>query len=113
MSPGVDAIRTYLTTITNPWRELGAAQYLELRCIAEGSQTNVSLFSTDTLSKAVDHATAMNEADLNVYACVNPMSSTSLSPGKAAKDTDILQARFAFSDCDMPGSAEALQRNAP
>ena len=65
------------------------------------------------LSKAIDHATAMNEARLNVYACVNLISPTMLSPGKAAKDADILQAHCAFADCDTPGSAEALQRNAP
>ncbi len=113
MSPDVDAIRAYLTAITNPWRELGAAQHLELRCLAEGSQTNVTLFSTDMLSKAIDHAAAMNEAGLNVYTCVNLINPTMLSPGKAAKDADILQAHFAFADCDTPGSAEALQRNAP
>ena len=113
MSPDVDAIHAYLTAITNPWRELGTAQHLELRCLAEGSQTNVSLFSTDMLSKAIDHAAAMNEAGLNVYTCVNLINPTMLSPGKAAKDADILQAHFAFADCDTPGSAEALQRNAP
>ena len=80
MSPDVDAIRAYLTAITNPWRELGAAQYLELRCIAEGSQTNVSLFSTNASKRQSKHAvisllswtTLWRHSSLELFAKVGP-----------------------------------------
>lgn len=113
MSPNTDTIQLFLTAITSPWIDHTKSAQLEIRCIAEGSQIKFRRFYLENLQQASHYAETMNADNFNIYACVNPVSSSTLLESKAAKDVDILQAHFAFADCDTPGSAETLENNAP
>lgn len=113
MSPNIETIRLFLTAITKPWIDHTTSAQLEIRCIAEGRQIKLRRFCSDPVEQASHYAETMNAANFNIYACINPVSSSKLPETNGAKDGDILQAHFAFADCDTPGSAETLRDNAP
>ena len=113
MSPNIDTIQLFLTAITNPWIDHTKSAELEIRCIAEGRQIKFRRFCSESVQQASHYAETMNTHEFNIYACINPVSSSTLPETKAASDVDILQAHFAFADCDTLGSAQALENNAP
>lgn len=113
MSPNIEIINKFLKAITKPWNGHTATAQLEIRCIAEGQQIKFRRFCSESLQQASQYAKTMNAANFNIYVCINPVNSSKIPETKAAKDGDILQAHFAFADCDAPGSAETLQENAP
>ena len=113
MSPDKETIARYLNTITAPWNEYSPNSLLELRCFADNRTPNIARFTYSEISQAVAHGEAMNEHGLNIYACVNPVQPGDAFSSKAASDQDIQQAFFAFADCDEPGIAEQIPKNAP
>lgn len=97
-------IKDFIEYITEGWDQLGHP-LIELRCISANRQISVARFKHTQIEDVVQHAQAMNAAHQNVYMCINPINpDAQIQTGKAAKDTDILAAMYAFADADTDNS---------
>ena len=89
IAPKTEIIFSFITQITQNWKELPSA-LIEIRAISPVGSIQVARFSADNIEEVVKHATAMNKAKQNIYMCINPVDAkANIQTGKAAKDVDI------------------------
>lgn len=102
-------IRQFIGKITANWHTLDGNPIIELRCINTTRKVQVSRFTLDQIEDAAQHAQAMNQANQNVYMCINPVDGNAkIEAGKGAKDTDILAAFYCFADADTDGAMQNI-----
>jgi len=102
-------IRQFIGKITASWHTLDGNPIIELRCINTTRKVQVSRFTLDQIEDAAQHAQAMNQANQNVYMCINPVDGNAkIEAGKGAKDTDILAAFYCFADADTDGAMQNI-----
>lgn len=105
VEPDVDAIRRDLTFFTARWRELEPDAILELRALGEGRQPKIGRFTVDRLEEAIEWATDLNAAGLNIYMVRNPIRPDLPPTQKGAEDRDIIGAIFLWADGDTEEAA--------
>ena len=78
----------------------------EVRCLGEHRTAVTERFALHAYDDAVDLAVRMNDAGLNIYMTINPISNNAV--GKAATDADILRAHYTFVDADDQSGLSGL-----
>mgnify|MGYP003124177526 CR=1 FL=1 len=107
-APKTEVIFSFITQITQNWKELPSA-LIEIRAISPVGSIQVARFSADNIEEVVKHSAAMNKAKQNIYMCINPVDAkANIQTGKAAKDVDILSALYCFADADTEGAMENI-----
>jgi hypothetical protein len=108
--PDRATITDFLHTITHRWAELEEPSLLEIRAIEQNSPPGWQQFPFQDIEAAATYAAEQNVPGRNLYACVNPVST---SVTGAASDKDILAAFFSFADGDDEQGADAISNYTP
>lgn len=109
-TPDHAVITEYLHKITHRWSELDEPSLLEIRALIPSCAPDWQQFSFQDIEAAATHAVDMNVNGWNLYACVNPVSTSARG---AATDKDILAAFFSFADADDEYGATAISNYTP
>ena len=109
LQANANEIKQFIRKITANWRALDGNPVIELRSINHNRGVQVSRFNLDQIDDAAQHAQAMNQAQQNIYMCINPVNGDAkIETGKGAKDTDILAALYCFADADTDGAMQNI-----
>ena len=99
LCPSEKTIMDFIHEITRDWCDDPDQNGLfEVRCLGEHRNPVTQRFALHACDEAVDLAINMNDAKLNIYMTINPITNNAES--KAATDTDILRAHYTFVDAD-------------
>ena len=108
--PNREVIEEHICMLSKRWGELDQPAMMEVRALDPDEPSRNKFARFDVLDdqwreEAVDHAAAMNAANLNVYVTVNSVRADIIS-GKAATDADVIGAFYSFIDCDTQEATE-------
>ena len=93
LCPNRKTITDFIHEITRDWCDDPDQNGLfEVRCLGEHRTAVTARFALHAYDDAVDLAVRMNDAGLNIYMMINPISNNAV--GKAATDADILRAHY-------------------
>ena len=107
LCPNRKTIEDFIYEITRDWQNDPDQNGLfEVRCLGENRTAVIERFALHACDDAVDLAVSMNDAGLNIYMMINPISNNAV--GKAATDTDILRAHYTFVDADDQSGLSGL-----
>ena len=105
-----EIIQRFINEITKDWGNFAEqCGKFEIRCLGEHRTPITQIFTLESVAEAVDFAVQMNAAKLNVYMTINPIDPNAIiTPGKGAKDKDILRAHYSFADADDQQGLDGL-----
>ena len=107
LCPNRKTITDFIHEITRDWCDDPDQNGLfEVRCLGEHRTAVTERFALHAYDDAVDLAVRMNDAGLNIYMMINPISNNAV--GKAATDADILRAHYTFVDADDQSGLSGL-----
>ena len=107
LCPNRKTIEDFIHEITRDWQNDPDQNGLfEVRCLGEHRTAVTERFALHACDDAVDLAVSMNDARLNIYMTINPITNNAES--KAATDTDILRAHYTFVDADDQSGLSGL-----
>ena len=107
LCPNRKTIEDFIHEITRDWQNDPDQNGLfEVRCLGEHRTAFTERFALHACDDAVDLAVRMNDAGLNIYMMINPISNNAV--GKAATDADILRAHYTFVDADDQSGLSGL-----
>ena len=107
LCPNRKTIEDFIYEITQDWHDDTDQNGLfEVRCLGEHRSPFTQRFALHAFNEAVDLAVKMNDAGLNIYMTINPISNNVAS--KAATDADILRAHYTFVDADDQSGLRGL-----
>ena len=107
LCPNRKAIEDFIYEITRNWHDdPNQSGLFELRCLGEHRNPVTQRFALHACDEAVDLAVKMNDAKLNIYMTINPITNNAVS--KAATDADILRAHYTFVDADDQSGLSGL-----
>ena len=107
LCPNRKIIEDFIHEISRDWQNDPDQNGLfEVRCLGEHRNPVTQRFALHACDEAVDLAVNMNDAKLNIYMTINPISNNAAV--KAAKDADILRAHYTFVDADDQSGLSGL-----
>jgi hypothetical protein len=107
LCPNRKIIEDFIHEISRDWQNDPDHNGLfEVRCLGEHRNPVTQRFALHACDEAVDLAVNMNDAKLNIYMTINPISNNAAV--KAAKDADILRAHYTFVDADDQSGLSGL-----
>ncbi len=107
LCPNRKIIENFIYEITQDWHDdPNQSGLFELRCLGEHRNPVTQRFALHACDEAVDLVVKMNDARLNIYITINPISNNAAV--KAAKDADILPAHYTFLDADDQSGLSGL-----
>jgi hypothetical protein len=111
LEPNREDIERQIELLTQPWQDTDLAANAEIRCLSEKAGSKSILFNPadgDETDEAVTKMIRLNEFGWNCYICVNPIDP---NHHKAARDTDIITAFYAFIDADDENAANNISQS--
>lgn len=111
LEPNRVDIERHIELLTQPWKDTHLAANSEIRCLKDKVGSKSILFNPadgDETDEAVSKMIRLNEVGWNCYICVNPIDP---NHHKAACDTDIITAFYAFIDADDENAANNISQS--